>query len=470
MNVLVLVVPAFVAAVITVLMWRGVKNTTESFFVAKRSIGSILGALSLAISWVWVTALFVGPLKTYQDGLPALVWFTVPNVLGIALSCAIAWQIRKRLNGQGTTICEYLGHTYDRSVRNVTIVGTFFIQGVYAVLLHLVGAQILLSAAIDLSPMIIVMILASLMVTLASFRGLFSSIGADVLKVSLVSVVVIASAVALYSAGSDTFMSGLAGVRGKQVDFFDPALLTGFAVPVALSLLASGAIDQQLYQRSYALSQRGAGWGLVLAPIIFMVLCVGIASLGFIAVGQGLKIDNAQFIGFEALKAVFPEGAGTLFILTIVAILIATGASALNAVSSVGAVDVVKSIVPTIGESLLIWISRGTMALFVVICVLIYSFFPKISLLDLVLFIGPFRVALMLPTIMGAYTRARVPTSRGFTYALIAAMGAGLLLAAGWVPLYSEPSTRVFFAGLTALGISAVACTVEWYRSRTLAW
>jgi Na+/proline symporter len=462
-----LTAPALFAAAVAAFVWRGQRNTTESFYVANRDIGSFVGAISIGIAWLWVFALFVGPQKAYQDGFPALLWFVIPNTLAIALCCAIAWQIRKRMGGVGCTLPEFHGRAFNPSMRGVSAFGIILVQGVYAVLAQLIGAQLLLSTATDISPVVIVLTLAFLMVALASYRGLPNSISADVLKAALIATIVFLTVAALLSTPGSV-AEGLQGVREKPYGFFDHELLVGFALPVSISLLAGGAIDQQLYQRAYALTSKGAGWALVLAPVFFFVLCIGIGSLGFLAVSIGLKVSNPQLIGFEVMRTMFSESMGTVFVLTVASILIATGAAALNAVSSIGAIDVARSFKPDLGETSMLWISRGVMALFVVICVAIFMLHPTIRLLDLILFIGPFRVGLLLPTILAAYTVAVVRPSNAFTWVIIGAMLLGVWMSSGLWPLYSFSNKWVFEAGLTTLGITALACAVEWLRSRRI--
>ncbi|MEY4746967.1 MAG: hypothetical protein RLZZ416_16 [Candidatus Parcubacteria bacterium] len=463
-----LVTPAVLAAAVTALVWGGQKETTESFYVAERRIGPFVGAASIGVAWLWVFALFVGPQKAYQDGLPALLWFAIPNTLGIALCCAIAWQVRKRMRGAGCTLPEFHEHAFDPSMRKVSAFGILFVQGVYAVLAQLIGAQLLLSTATSISPLVIVLTLAFLMVALASYKGLPNSIGADVLKASLVAMIVVI-AVAALAFSDGTLSKGISGVRENPLGFFDKELLVGFAFPVSISLLAGGAIDQQLYQRSYALSAKSAGSALVLAPVVFFVLCLGIGSLGLLAAGSGLKASNPQLIGFEVMRNLFSPAMGTVFVLTVASILIATGAAALNAVSSVGAIDVVRSFRPHIGGRSLLWVSRSVMALFIVVCVSIFVLFPAVRLLDLILFIGPFRASLLLPTILAAFTVAYARPSKAFTAAVVTAMLIGVWVSSGLWPLYPFSNRWVFEAGLITLGITAVACAIEWYRARKLA-
>ncbi len=467
---------SFVQGVISltrsIFVWGGT-TTNESFHVANRNVHWLLGAFSLAAAWFWVFAFYVGPQQAYTKGWPGLLWFATWNAVAIALSCLVARKIRARMQGTGITLPEFHEHTYDRRVRIISAFAILIVQGIYSVIAQLIGARILLSSVTDYSPFTIGMILPGvlfLVVLYASHRGLPNSLGADALKALLLTMIAVPAVVLLVIFGDDA-LRGLTGLSGNPPGFFGGTFLMEYVVPLAISLLAGAAIDQQLYQRGYALSPRHAGRALLLAPLIFFVMCIGVGSLGFLAAGWGLQVSDSQVVGFEVIKSLFSDGVATAFVFAIAAILIATGVAALNAVSSVGANDFARTLKPDVSDATLVWVSRGVMVFFVCVCMAIYFFYPKIQLLQLLLFAGAFRVALLLPTIMGAFTTSYRPTSRAFSGAIVIAMVVGVWTASGLWPVYpfALSPKQVFYGGLAALGITAIACAAEWYRSRKLA-
>ena len=74
------------------------KNTNkENFLVANRKVDWFIGGTSIAASWIWAPALFISVQIAFQMGLAGIFWFTVPNILALAVFAILAPKIRKRL-------------------------------------------------------------------------------------------------------------------------------------------------------------------------------------------------------------------------------------------------------------------------------------------------------------------------------------------------------------------------------------
>jgi len=91
-----------------------------------------------------------------------------------------------------------------------------------------------------------------------------------------------------------------------------------------------------------------------------------------------------------------------VFTLTIVAALVAAGASALNAFSSIGSVNVWKRFKPETTDGSLLAVSRISMVLLVAVGMFVARL-PNVQITYLLLLIGAFRGALMLPTIFALF-------------------------------------------------------------------
>jgi len=96
----------------------------DLFLVAERSVGTWTGAMSVASTWIWAPALFLAAQKAYQQGLPGLMWFTVPNVGCLVLFAFLAPRIRK-VFPKGYTLPQYIASRFDAKTH---IIYLFFIS------------------------------------------------------------------------------------------------------------------------------------------------------------------------------------------------------------------------------------------------------------------------------------------------------------------------------------------------------
>ncbi len=117
------------AAMVAVTAWfgRGHKKDQDEFLLASRGIGVVPGAMSIAASWIWAPALFVAAQIAYEQGIPGLLWFTVPNVLSLVVFAPLALRIRAVLPS-GYTLPEYMRAKHGRAVHILYVVQFFGLQ------------------------------------------------------------------------------------------------------------------------------------------------------------------------------------------------------------------------------------------------------------------------------------------------------------------------------------------------------
>jgi Na+/proline symporter len=92
------------------------KVTLDTFLVSRRNVGLLLGGVTTAVSWVWAGALFVSSQKAYEQGLPGLFWFTLPNASALILFSFLATRMR-RIFPEGFTLPEFIGKRFDRKMQ-----------------------------------------------------------------------------------------------------------------------------------------------------------------------------------------------------------------------------------------------------------------------------------------------------------------------------------------------------------------
>lgn len=428
--------------------WFGRRQVTfDSHFAANRSIGFLVAVVSFPVCWTWANTLIIGPQRAYQAGLAETLWFASLNSMALAMFALCAWRFGKVARAEVPTLTGYIKERYAPEMVWVYSIG---ISGIalYAVVGQFIGALVLIEYATGASKTFLVPMLAVMMALIALPRGVESSFAADMVKASMIGVVLIIALTVLGTAAPSGVV--LEGQRGKGIEFLEPAMLSSFVLPLAISWLAGGALDHQLYQRARSLSPEAKSavwWGI----LPFGVVVFAISSLGFLvspAMMQGLDPQLAGFVAVSAWNVEF----GRVFIIAVAAALLATGASALNAASSAWAVDIVRPWRPAWSAPR---VSRVVMLLTLAAAVALAL--TGVTLLQMVLFIGAFRGALLFPTLLGLWTTRQAAPSRLFAWGIALTMVIGPCVA--W-------QTTAFQGGLTALGLSGLLCIIEWLRNR----
>ncbi len=462
----------FFAAVAVAVSWFGrSKVSYDSFFAANRSIGAhplgyFIAAISFPVCWTWANTLIIGPQKAYQDGLASVCWFAFLNALALVVFVLCASQMRKAAGAQVATLTGYISTRFHRDMVWVFTVGICGIS-VYAAAGQFIGTMVLLEYSLNLGTnattsllgmevgvrTLLVFGLGAGMFALAFMRGVESSFAADLVK-ALAIVVVLYAACLVFGRGADTeFLPHIGGIKHRSLSLFDwDTLLRPFVIPLAISWISGGALDHQLYQRARSLSPEAAAapwWGIVPFGIVVFV----ISALGFFAPWDAMKGLDPQLAGFAAISRWAPA-LGEVFVVAIAAALLATGASALNAAASSWAVDIVHPLRPH-------W-SRVTVSRVIMLLVLAFSIalaLAGVTLLQMVLFIGAFRGALLFPTLLGLFSGKETTPSRVFAWQVGASMALGPLVAWG--------SGDPMWGGVSALAFSGLACIREWSRNTT---
>jgi Na+/proline symporter len=438
--------------------WFGRRQVTfDSHFAANRSIGFFVAAISFPVCWTWANTLIIGPQKAYQAGLGEALWFAALNAMALAIFALCAWRLDRVARAETPTLTGYIKERYAPEMVWVYSVG---ISGIalYAVVGQFIGALVLIEYATGASKTVLVPMLAVMMALIALPRGVESSFAADMVKASMIAIVLVISLTVFGT--TEYSAAGFAGQRGKGMEFLEPVMLSGFVLPLAISWLAGGALDHQLYQRARSLSPEAKSavwWGILpFGAVVFVI-----SSLGFLVGPEMMRVVDPHSGGFKQLDpqlagfvAVSAWGAefGRIFVVAVAAALLATGASALNAASSAWAVDIVRPWKPQWSAP---WVSRGVMLLTLALAVVLAL--TGVTLLQMVLFIGAFRGALLFPTLLALWSKKRAAPSAIFAWGVAAAMVVCPLIA-WW--------TTPFTGGLAALGITAALCLLEWRRNR----
>ncbi len=452
---------------LTVWVGRGrLLNKTE-FLLAGRSIKVFIGAMSIAASWIWAPALFVGAQKAFEQGLPGIFWFSFPNMLALMVFAPLALQIRKIMPG-GFTLPELMRKRHGRGVHILYLVQFFGLQVCSFAVQILAGAS-LIHLLTGLNFHLIALILAGIAVTYSLIGGFRASVVTDLLQMGLIfgAIAITVPWVVARTGGWPTVIGGLGGFSGQFTNLFDPWVAYSFGIPATIGLLAGPIGDQQHWQRAYALRHnRDVVKTFLLGAALFALVPLSLSLLGFVAAnpvvsaGWGLVPGQHQMIGPLTVANVLPPFMMIVFSVMLLSGLCSTLDSVLSASSSLVANDFFVQTKESEAEAERRSVSRARwgMGLLVVLALGVASI-PGLQILHLWLFYGTFRASTMIPTVLTLFWQKLNST------AVFVAILAAMLLGA---PVYALGNVlgnpHLSVGGSIAVVVIGLATCLLWSR------
>src|SRR3989344_1567500 len=271
--------------------WKKYK-TIQGFLVAERNVKWWLGATSIAASWIWAPALFVSVQMAYEKGLPGIFWFTLPNIIALALFMFLAPKIREKLPN-GYTLPQWIRYKLKSEKVHKMYLFPYFFYQLMAVTIQLFAGGGLLYLLTGI-PLITAMIIMALIVLIYSFiSGLESSIVTDFVQFILIvlGVVIVIPWTLSAVGGFSAVSAGLGGVSGQFRNIFDPGVAFSFGIVTAIGLIAGAISDQQYWQRAFAIQKKNLVPSFVFGAIMFGIVPIALSLLGFLAANQSLGIS-----------------------------------------------------------------------------------------------------------------------------------------------------------------------------------
>ena len=425
------ILSSFGLVMFTASLVRRYSGGIDLFLVSRRSVGTLVGGMSVAATWIWAPSLFLAAQKSFQQGLPGIMWFTIPNVACLVVFAFLAARIR-RVFPRGYTLPEYIASRYDRKTHIVYLLSFLSLQVCSLAVQLIAGAAMLVSLS-GVQYTIAVLVIAAIFTSYSLIDGLYSSIRTEVMQLLIIytGIALLVPLVIRESGGAGVLLAGLSGADGKYADIFDPHVAYSFGITVTIGLMSGPVGDQKFWQRAFAFSEGKVVRGFVLGALLFAVVPICMGLLGFVAaanpeaaVAVRAGTVSAQQVAPEVIKDLLPPWGLVIFVLVVLSGLASTGGSALCAGGSLAAVDIYKKYVrPAASEARMLRVSRwsvlGTSLLAVGIAEL-----PGITILGLFLFYGTLRSATLGPTVTTLFVE-RVP-SWGVFWGVTLAIGLGL--------------------------------------------
>ncbi len=409
------ILTSFGLVMFTASLVRRSSRGLELFLVSKRSVGTLVGGMSVAATWIWAPSLFIAAQKSFQQGLPGIMWFTVPNVACLMVFAFLAARIR-RVFPRGYTLPEYIALRYDRKTHLIYLASFLALQ-VCSLAVQLIAGAALLVSLSGVPYAVAVLVIAAVFTSYSLIDGLYSSIRTEVMQLVIIyfGIGVLVPLAVSRAGGIDTLIAGLAGFDGTHGNIFDAHVAYSFGITVTIGLMSGPVGDQKFWQRAFAFGEGKVVGGFLLGGLLFAVVPITMSMLGFVAAGYPEAVAqvrsgmvSAQQVGPEVITHLLPGWGPVLFVLVVLSSLASTGGSALCAGGSLTAVDIYRKYVhPDASESRMLRISRWSV-LGTSLAAVGIALIPGITILSLFLFYGTLRSSTLAPTVLTLFLE-RVP-------------------------------------------------------------
>lgn len=321
--------------------WR----TQVGFLAANRTVPWFLGALSIAVSWIWAPALFVSVQQAYQQGVPGIFWFTFPNILCLFIMAPLAMRIREYLPA-GYTQPEWIRHRFDEKTHRMYLVPFFWYQ-LMAVTVQLYAGGSFVSLLTGIPLQVVMVFLAVITLTYAVISGMRASIITDWIQYALIffgGVIILPWTISA-AGGWSAVVPGLGGVTGQYRNLFDWQVAFNFGIVTTIGLISGVLSDQQHWQRAFSIFKPHLRRAYVAAGVLFGIVPIGLSLLGFIGANPASGVTLPQgtdvsMIGVAVVAKFLPAWAVGIFVVMLLGGLCSTLDSGLLAASSLYAVNV----------------------------------------------------------------------------------------------------------------------------------
>ena len=425
------VVLGYLLLVVAVGLWVGRgERTAEDYFLAGRSLPWYLIGLSFYASNM-SGASFVGLIgASYAEGL---VVFNYEWTAAVALIALAVFMLPVFLRSRIATLPEYLERRFDRRSRLAyslfTLATLLFIDmagAVYA------GGLVIAT----LFPALDLWLASALLALLAGLYTLVGGLRSVVVTDAMQAVLIVVGAAAILlvglreAGGWDAVLAGLAADKTSLLRAADDAFLPW---PGLFGVLLLGfyywTMNQYFVQRALAArtlddARKGALFGgLLKLPNLFLMVMPGMVAL---ALYPGLENPDAAFptLAFELL----PVGLRGLVLTALIAAIMSSLDSAINAAASLVTLDLVRSLRPRASGETLLWIGRLCSGLLIAIAAL---YAPLILRFGSLFAYFQSTLAYLVPPVVAVYLAGlllpKLPAAAGFP-ALAGGILSGVLL------------------------------------------
>jgi len=461
---------AVYAAIVFGLTWvfaSGYAWNKESFFVARREVSTLQGAMSTGAAWMWAPGMFISAQQAYMNGLVGLFWFCIGNFLSLILFSWFANRLRDR-KPDGFTISGYLREKFGKRVQVLFMIELLSLAVCSFAINALAGSKSV-EVITGMSYHTVSLILAAIALVYTIRGGLKASVITEMFKLSVL-VLGLAFIVpwAINTAGGLSIVDlGLGGITGNGRDIigtpFALGVFMGFGFSTAIGHLGAPWGDNAFYQRAFAVRKESVIKAFVGGAFIFILTPLMTGLLGFLAAGLQYQVPKELlgYVNILTVGSLLPSWVVVLYLFMLFAGLVSVLDSQLSSVSNIFGHDVKNLVAADQDETSSIKIGRLGMILLILGGLTIANW-PGMTLVTIFLFFGILRATVWFPLMFSLWNEKLV-NEKGMFWGVLIAYVVGFTTYVygqnfGGGPNIAVLGTclAVFGSGALALGITRV--------------
>ena len=386
--------------------WVGNRSTKDltDYYVGGRKMGGWLIGLSFFATYASTNS-FVGFAgQTYDWGVPWMLFIPTAVALAFFAWIVVAPRLRSFTEAMGAlTIPDFIGFRFSSTPARVAaafvvIAGSFFyMTAVFT------GIGRLLEVFLEIPYMLSIVIVFIVVMLYTMIGGFISVVRTDGLQ----AVVMMVAAAVLFTGTVDA-AGGLASLGEVRAQPDGEALFRlggGVAVPVLIGTMFAGlvkfAVEPRQLSRFYAIEDaRAIRTGMWVSCITFAVVFSMLIPIGLYArnIFPG-GLENTDLVVPNLLSQVFGPGTAAFLLVAMVAAAMSSLDSVLLVLASTTERDLVSLVRPGRSETAEMTWTRGWVALFAFITMLI-SFDPPGGIVSLTAFSGALYGACFFPAVV----------------------------------------------------------------------
>lgn len=407
---------------------RGYSDNKTSFLVARREVGGVAGAMSIAAAWAWAPALFISSQMAYQNGIAGLFWFTIGNFLTLMLFGWFVPRLRERLP-DGFTLAGYVQEKFSTRVQNIFFLELWMLASCAFAINALAGSKAV-ETITGLNYNLVSVVLAAIALVYALRGGLKASVVTEIFKIVVLwaGILLVVPWAWSEAGGSLVIANGLGGITGNGaslVNEFALGVFMAVGMSTALGHLGAPWGDNGFYQRAFAIKQDRIRHAFIGGAFVFVFVPLMIGSLGFLAAGMGLEIPK-DLVGMTTvitIGSVLPSWTVLVVVFMLLAGLVAVLDSQLNSAASLVGHDIKNKFSSDTSEAANIRWSRAGMFALTAMALAIANW-PGMTLLTIFLFFGVMRATVWWPMMLHLW-KPNLITERGMFWGIIIAFVLG---------------------------------------------
>jgi Na+/proline symporter len=424
-GIMVLAAYAIIVFGLTWVFASGYATSKEGFFVARREVGALQGAMSTGAAWMWAPGMFISAQQAYMNGLVGLFWFCIGNFLSLIFFSWFAKRLRDK-KPDGFTISGYLKEKFGKRVQSLFMVELFSLA-ICSFAINVLAGSKAVQILTGMDYHVVSLILAAIALTYTIRGGLKASVITEIFKLS---VLVLGLGVLMpwavnVAGGWGVVDQGLGGITGNGRDIFGTefalGVFMGFGFATAIGHMGAPWGDNAFYQRAFAVKKDSVIKAFVGGAFIFILTPLMTGILGFLAAGMHYEVPKELlgYVNVLTVGSLLPAWAAIMYLFMLFAGLVSVLDSQLSSVSNIFGHDV-KNMVKPHGDDQSS-INTGRLGMFLLIAAgLTLANWPGMTLVTIFLFFGILRATVWFPLMFSLWNDKLVNEAGMFWGVLIA--------------------------------------------------